>query len=64
MNKFENHKLKKNFESIYKNLKKYIKFDDIEIQKQTFYQHKGPISITNIDINKIVVSNNVSFGKK
>ena len=32
--------------------------------KQKFYQHKRPISIKNIDINKIVVSNKVSFGKK
>ena len=34
------------------------------MQKQTFHQHKRPIWIKNIDINKIVVSNNVSFGKK
>ena len=26
-------------------------------------QHKRPISIKNVDINKIVVSNRVSFGK-
>ena len=41
-----------------------IKFGDIEIQKQKFNQHKGPISIKNLDINKIVVSNTVSLGKK
>ena len=41
-------------------MKKY----HIEIQKQKFHQHKGPISIWNIDNNKIVVSNKVSFGKK
>ena len=35
------------------------KFGDIEIQKQKFHQHKGPISIKNI-----LVSNKVSFGKK
>ena len=35
-----------------------IKFGDIEIQKQKFYQRK------NIDINKTVISNKVSFGKK
>ena len=40
------------------------KFSDIEIKKQKFHQHKRPISITYIDINKIVVSNKVSFGKK
>ena len=63
----ENYKLKK----IYKNLKVYIKMEktiiksgDIEIEKQKFHQHKRPILINNIDINKIVVSNKVSFGKK
>ena len=43
-------------------MEKIIKFGDIEIQK--FHQHKGPISIKNINVNKIVVSNKVSFGKK
>ena len=43
--------------------KPIIKFSDIEIQKQKFHQHKGPISIKNIDIYKIVVSKKVSFGK-
>ena len=38
--------------------KAIIKFCDIEINKQKFHQHKRPISITNIDINK------VSFSKK
>ena len=47
----------------YIKLEKIIKLGDIEIQKQKFHQHKGPISIKNIDINKIVVSNKVSFGK-
>ena len=41
-----------------------IKFGNIETQKQKFHQHKQPISIKNIDIHKIVVSNKVSFGKK
>ena len=41
-----------------------MKFSDIEIQKQKFDQHNGPIFIKNININKIVVSNKVSFGKK
>ena len=44
-------------------MEKIIKFGDIEIQKQKFHQHKAPISIKNIYINKIVVSNKVSFGK-
>ena len=41
-----------------------MKFGDIEIQKQKFHHHKESISIKNIDIKKIVVSNKVSFGKK
>ena len=43
---------------------KIIKFGNIEMQKQKFHQHKRPISIKYIDINWIVVSNKVSFGKK
>ena len=44
--------------------KTIIKFGDIEIQKQKFHQHKRPISVKDVDINKIVVSNKVFFGKK
>ena len=40
--------------------KTILKFGETEIQKQ----HKRPISIKIIDINKIVTSNKVSFGKK
>ena len=43
---------------------KIIKFGNTETEKYKFHQHKGPISINSIDINKIVVSKNVSFGKK
>ena len=42
--------------------KKNIKFDNTQTEKHQFYQHKSPISINDISINKIVVSNNVSFG--
>ena len=49
---------------MYKMEKIIIKFGDIETQKQKFHQQKGPISIKNMDINKIVVYNKVSFGKK
>ena len=41
-----------------------IKFGDIEIGKQKFHQYKRPVSTKNININKIVVSNKVSLGKK
>ena len=44
--------------------KPIIKLGDIEIKKQKFHQRKIPISIKNTDINKIVVSNKNSFGKK
>ena len=44
--------------------KTIIKFDDIEIEKQKFHQHKRPVSIKNIAINKIVVSNKISICKK
>ena len=47
--------------------KTIIKFGGIKqkvFQKQKFFLHEGLISIKNIDINKIVVSNKLSFGKK
>ena len=44
--------------------KTIIKFDDTEVEKYKFRQHKSPFLIDNIDINKILVSNKVSFGKK
>ena len=45
--------------------KTIITFGNIESEKQTFRQHKRPISIKkNIDFNKIVVTNKVDFGKK
>ena len=43
--------------------KAIIKFDDTEIEKHKFHQYKKPSSIKNIDINKMVVSDKVSFGK-
>ena len=39
-------------------------FDDTEIEEYKFNQHKSPISINNIDINEIVVSNKLPFGKQ
>ena len=44
--------------------KTIIKFGDTEIEKHKFDQHKSPISVYKIDTNKIVVSNEASFGKK
>ena len=44
--------------------KAIIKFGYIDIKKQKFHQHKRPTSIKNIEINTIILSNKVSFGKK
>ena len=44
--------------------KAIIKFGDIGIEKQNFHQHKRPISIKNVHINKIVVSTKTFFDKK
>ena len=44
--------------------KKVIKFDDTEIEEYKYHQNKSPISINNVDINKIVVSNKLHFGKQ
>ena len=35
-----------------------------ECKKQKFHQHKRPILIKNVDVNKVVVSYKISFGKK
>ena len=40
-----------------------IKFGDSEIKKEKVHLYESPISIKDIDINKIVVSKNVCFGK-
>ena len=41
-----------------------IKFGNTEIKKHKLHQYKRPISIKNIGIDKILVSNKVYFGKK
>ena len=62
--KFLIEKIQKFLKACIKMEKASINFGDIEIQKQKFLQHKGRISIKNIDINKVVITNMVSFGKK
>ena len=44
--------------------RKIKNFDSNEIEKYKFHQHKNPFLIDIIDINKLVVSNKVAFGKK
>ena len=41
--------------------KKFIKFDDTEIEEYEFHQYKSPILINDTDINAIVVSNKCFF---
>ena len=43
---------------------KIIKFDDTEFEEYKIHQYKTPISINDIVINKIVVSNKLPLGKK
>ena len=44
--------------------KETITFGDIEVEKQIFHSHKNPVSIYDVNIDKIVISNKVSFGKR
>ena len=44
--------------------KKKKKFDNDEIEECEFHQYKSPISINDIDINRIVASNKFPFGKQ
>ena len=41
-----------------------LTFDDIEVEKRRFHYSKYPLDINDVDINKIMVFNKVSFGKK
>ena len=43
---------------------KNIKFGNTEIEQHKFHQYQRPISMKNININEIIVSNKISFGKK
>ena len=45
-------------------IKIIIEFGDTKIGKHKLHRYKRPISMKNIDINKIVVSEKVFFGKK
>ena len=49
------------FFKVYIKMKKQLK--NLMKLKSKNKQHKRPISIKNVDINKIVVSNRVSFGE-
>ena len=44
--------------------KKIIKFEDTEIEEYILHQNENPFLINNIDINKIMLSNKLPFGKQ
>ena len=44
--------------------KEMLRFGNIEIQKNKFYLHKTPIFFGDVDIEKVLVSNEIFFGKK
>ena len=41
-----------------------LTFDNIEIKKNKFYGHETPILLEDLDIEKVLVSNKISFGEK
>ena len=43
--------------------KQIIAFGNIEVEKQKFHQHKNPISIYNVNIDRIAVSYKVLCSK-
>ena len=43
---------------------KRINFDDKKINKSNFYKNKKLFSLSDIDVNKILVSNKKSYGTK
>ena len=44
--------------------KEIITFGDIETEKESFHSHKNPISRYDVNSNRIVISNKVTFGRK
>ena len=42
--------------------KEILTFEDIEIEKDKSYGNKIPVSLKDVDIEKMLVSNEVSFG--
>ena len=44
--------------------KEIIRFGNIDLEKHKFHQHKSPILICDVNIDKIVVSDKVPLSKK
>ena len=41
-----------------------LTFENIEIETNNFYRHKSPISLWDVDIEKVLVSNKISFSQE
>ena len=39
-------------------------FEDIEIEKNRFYHHKSSVPLRDVDVEKVLVSTKIYFGKK
>ena len=44
--------------------KEILTLGDIDIEKDKFYCHKTPILLKDVDIEKVLVPNKISFGEK
>ena len=44
--------------------KEILTFGDTEIKNNKFYYHKTPIFLGDVDIEKVLVSNKISFGER
>ena len=44
--------------------KEILMFSNIEIEKSKFYHHNSPIYLKDVDMEKVLVSNKISFGEK
>ena len=44
--------------------KEILTFGDTKIEKNKFPHHKSPVSLWNVDIEKVLVSDKISFGEK
>ena len=42
-------------------VKELLTFGDIEIEKNKFYSHKAPIFLRDVEIEKVLLSNKISF---
>ena len=42
--------------------KEILTFGDIKIEKNKFYHHKTPTFLKDVDIEKVLVSNNIFLG--